>query len=185
LLGGDDTAAGSGSGTGAAAGAAEGAGEIAVTLPDGVQVNEGLFSEFKGLAKEIGLDSAKAQKLFDLQVKATQAFEQEADTAWKQTQTEWADSAKNDSEFGGTKFDASIAAAKQAIGKFGTPAFKEFLRDFGVGNHPELIRFIVRVGKALGEDKLSGTSAAGTGAPAKPSVEDIHRARYPSMFPPK
>jgi hypothetical protein len=156
--------------------------EIELKLPEGIKVDDTLFSEFKTVAKELGLDSAKAQRLLDLQVRTAQDFDKKVDAAWEQTRTEWVEKAKSDKEFGGANYDASIKSARLAVNKFGGAEFKKFLNDFGIGDHPELIRFMAHVGKAFGEDRTAGTTAAGTSAPQNPTQEDILRARYPSMF---
>lgn len=154
---------------------------IEVKLPDGVSVDPVLFGQFKELAQSYKLTSEQAQKLVDLQIQSAEAFSKQADDAWKQTRTSWTEQAKNDKEYGGQNFDASVKAARQAVAKFGGDQFKQFLNEFGMGDHPELIRFMVRVGKALGEDRVSGSTAAGDKS-ATPSGEDVLRARYPSMF---
>lgn len=156
--------------------------DIEVKLPDNVPVDAAVLSEFKAVAKDLKLDSAGAQRLIDLQVKATENFAKVADETWQRTKAEWATAAKGDKEYGGPQFDASIKFARTAVEKFATPEFKQMLSDFGFGDHPELIRFMVRVGKAIAEDRTAGTTAAGVGAEKPKSREDILRARYPSMF---
>lgn len=74
--------------------------------------------------------------------------------AYRAAQAEWVDQAKADKEFGGSKFDENLAVANSALDAVGTPELKTLLRTTGFGNHPEVIRAFVKVGKALGEDKL-------------------------------
>ena len=77
-----------------------------------------------------------------------------------QTTPEGEDS-KSDSEFGGDGFNENIAAAKSALDKFGTPELTKLMDDFGVGNHPEMIRFMVRVGRQTMEDVPGGGAPQG------------------------
>ena len=129
------------------------------TLPENVSVNEGLMSEFQDLAKELNLSQEQAQKLIDLQSRDLAKAAEAAQERWDVLKTEWADSAKSDTEFGGQNFDANVGLAKQALDQFGTPELKEALEVTGTGSHPEIIRFFYRVGKALKEaDMLTGSA---------------------------
>lgn len=117
-------------------------------MPEGVQVNEVLLNEAVPLFKELGLSQGQAQKLVDFQAKQ-QA--QQLDTFNQQLET-WANQAKADKEYGGDKFEENVAIARVAVNKFGTPELKQLLDNHGVGNHPEIIRFMVRVGQLTRED---------------------------------
>ncbi|MEI6907818.1 peptidase, partial [Klebsiella pneumoniae] len=37
---------------------------------------------------------------------------------------------------------------------FGTPELKEYLNGTGLGNHPELVKAFIKVGKAMSEDGM-------------------------------
>jgi hypothetical protein len=87
---------------------------------------------------------------------------------------DWREQSQNDSEFGGDKFEESIAVARTAIAKFGTPELKQLLDEHGVGNHPEVIRFMVKVGKLTAED-VPGT----TGAQVTPEQDRVKQL-YPN-----
>jgi hypothetical protein len=153
--------------------------EIEIKLPEGVTLDPATLDKFKPLAKEFGLDSAKAQKLVDLQVEALNAQRQQADAAWGEQRTQWVETAKKDAEFGGAKFAENVKVAQAAIEKFGGPALKKALNDYGLGDHPELIRFAYRVGKAISEDSIRGATAA----PAAGNDQDAKlREAFPSMF---
>lgn len=124
-------------------------------MPEGVTVDERLMGEAVPLFKELGLTQDQAQKLVDFQAKQ-QA--QQNDTFNQQLEA-WAQQAKTDKEFGGDKFDENVALARAAVNKFGTPELKVLLDNYGVGNHPEIIRFMVRVGQLTKEDVPGNKSA--------------------------
>ena len=44
-----------------------------------------------------------------------------------------------------------MAVAQGALARFGTPGLRAFLTESGGGNHPEVIRFMARVGNAIAE----------------------------------
>jgi hypothetical protein len=74
--------------------------------------------------------------------------------AWGNLTKEWADTAKKDSEIGGDKWDKNVEVAQRALNTFGTPELKAALNLYGLGNHPELIRLMVRMGNAMREDSI-------------------------------
>lgn len=128
------------------------------TLPEGMSLDADLLSEAAPIFKELNLTQEQAQKLVDLQVKQVQAGSDKQIDTFNQLMTDWQEQSKNDSEFGGDKFDASIKTARNAIDKFGSDGLKQLLDQHGVGNHPEMIRFMVRVGSLLAEDNPGGTT---------------------------
>lgn len=153
---------------------AEGAPEKYEWAPiEGVTFDAEILGEFEPLAREMNLTNDQANKLIPLAAKM-QAKQVEA---WNQTTAGWAESAKTDKEIGGQAFDASLASAKSALARFGTPELMTDLNKFGIGNHPEFIRFCTRVGKAMGEDNMhhAGDQASQTGTTAQKF--------YPGMNP--
>lgn len=122
------------------------------SLPEEMSLDESLMNEALPLFKELGLSQDQAQKLVDFQAKQVQASSQSQVDAFNQLMDEWREQSQNDSEFGGDKFEENVAVARAAIDKFGSPGLKQLLEEHGVGNHPEVIRFMVKVGKLTAED---------------------------------
>lgn len=131
-------------------------------LPEGVTVDTSALEKALPLFKELGLNQEQAQKVVSFYADQIQAGEQGRTDAYNQLMDDWRTQSMNDKEFGGDKFEENVGVARQAIEKFGTPELKQLLNDHGVGNHPEVIRFMVKVGKLTQEDVPGGgTSAAG------------------------
>lgn len=130
------------------------------TLPEGVQIDKGLVEGFKPIAKELNLTQDQAQKLVDYYNSGVHAQRMEQ---WAETQKSWVESAKADKEYGGQAFQENMGYASAAMDKFGTPELKQYMDEYGAGNHPEVIRFIVRVGKATSEPQhvSGGNTSAG------------------------
>lgn len=126
-------------------------------LPDDVPVDAALLDGALPLFKELGLNQEQAQKLVDFQVKQVEASGQKQADAFNQQLNDWLTDAKADKEFGGDAFDKNVAIAKSGVDAFGTPEFKQLLDDTGLGNHPEIIRFMVKVGKLTQEDNPGNT----------------------------
>lgn len=74
--------------------------------------------------------------------------------AWQAQTEEWAATVKADKEIGGDKLTANLGVAQRALDTFGTPELKEYLNGTGLGNHPELVKAFIKVGKAMSEDGM-------------------------------
>jgi len=124
------------------------------TLPEGTEIDADVMTEFKGLAKELGITQEAAQKLIDLQASMEQKRAETLQQMVADQSQQWANQVKNDPEIGGENYDQSVALAVKTIETFGSPELRTLLNDSGLGNHPELVKFCHRIGKAISEDKL-------------------------------
>lgn len=106
----------------------------------------GAFGE---VAKELNLSQEAAQKVLDKMAPVLAARQTESLSA---ARSQWMNDSKADAEFGGEKLQENLGAAKKAIDAFATQPLKNLLEESGLGNHPEVVRLFVRVGKAIGED---------------------------------
>ena len=125
-----------------------------------------VLTAFGEVAKELDLPQEAAQKVLDKVAPVIQARQAEQ---VEKARVEWAEDSKSDEEFGGETFNANLEVAKTALNAFGTDPFKQLLSESGLGNHPEVIRFMYRAGKAISEDSYvgnsQGASAKGNGIP--------------------
>lgn len=135
------------------------------TMPEGMTLNAEQLEAAKPLFKDLGLNQEQAQKLVDFQAQQVQASQQGQMDAFNQLKTDWVEQAKQDAEIGGDKFDETVGIAKEAIAKFGNEGLTKLLNDFGMGNHPEVIRFMAKVGRLTREDNPD----AGGSPPGKPN----------------
>jgi len=140
-------------------------------LPDNFDMNEETLGEYHTFAKENNLTQEQAQRGVDMVAQMKQAEM----TQWVEQQKSWVDDAKSDAEYGGDKFEQNIAVAVKARDSFGTSEFNEMLDTSGLGNHPEMIRFLNRVGKAISEDSVVVGGTSTTGNQTREAV------LYPSM----
>jgi hypothetical protein len=132
------------------------------TMPEGVQLDEALVGAIEPALRDAGLTQEQASKLTTAFAEYRVSEAQRQSEAFAQQVEGWGNQARDDKEYGGAKFEESARLAQSAIAKFGTPELKALMQD-GWGNHPELIRLCVRVGKAMGED---GGINAGSRTPA-------------------
>lgn len=134
------------------------------TVPDGVELDTEVLGDFQALGKELNLPQAEAQKVVDLGTKMAQKWADQQTENILALRTEWADQTKADTEIGGDALPQNLAVAKKAMDTFGSPALRELLDQSGLGNHPEVIRYFVKVGKTISEDTLVSSRQDG---PAK------------------
>ncbi|CUZ54034.1 Uncharacterised protein [Serratia marcescens] len=120
------------------------------TPPEGQELDANALAVFEPIAKELGLSQEQAQKLVDIY---PQIQQQQAE-AWSKQVADWGEQVKADKEIGGDKFNASVGAAQRALDQFGNPELREYLNASGLGNHPALVRFCAKVGKAMAEDSF-------------------------------
>lgn len=145
-------------------------------LPEGITADAAMLTEFEGVAKELKLGQEGAQKLVDIYTKAMDGAVKANAAAYDKVVTGWLDAAKADKEFGGAAFDANIGLARKAIDKFGGPGFINMLNETGAGNHPEVIRLLVKVGKTISEDGINpGGSPSGT------TEKTVAQRLYPNL----
>jgi hypothetical protein len=132
-------------------------------LPEGIAIDPAVDSDLKHLARELNLPQDQAQKIADLGVRQAQRWAEHQQKAVNDASEAWLKATKSDAEVGGDKLNEALAAGRRALDAFGTPVLKTLLNETRLGNHPELIRFIARVGKAISDDTfVSGDRSAGT-----------------------
>ena len=114
-----------------------------------------VITAFGEVAKELDLPQDAAQKVIDKVAPVMQARQAKM---VEQVREDWANESKADQEFGGENLNANLEIAKSSLKEFGTDALKSLLQESGLGNHPEVIRFMYRAGKAISEDAYVGNS---------------------------
>ena len=135
-----------------------------------------VITAFGEVAKELDLPQEAAQKVIDKVAPVMQA--QQAKMV-EQVKIDWANDAKADQEFGGENLNANLEVAKSSLKAFGTDSLKSLLHETGFGNHPEIIRFMYKAGKAISEDSYVGNSEGAMSQGADPKdFNSIANALY-------
>lgn len=141
-------------------------------MPEGVDLDKQAADEFSAIAKELKLSQADAQRLADVAVKMQQ---KQAETHAEMVKG-WAENSKTDKEFGGDNLQQNLSVARKAIDTFGSPELKALLNNTGMGNHPEVIRFAFKAGKAISEDTFV---QSGSRTPTPDA--SLEKRLYPNM----
>lgn len=157
-------------------------GELTITYPEGVEVDQKRQDAFLKLAKDAGLTGEHSEalsKLAAMQLEHETAATEASHEEWLQQGTDWLGELKADKEFGGEKMGATTQEATKAFVKFGPPGLADQLASMGLGNHPGLVKFAASVGRAMSEDTTAFGAAPGS---ALSDEQQQLREQYPTMF---
>lgn len=131
------------------------AGEFNLEVPEGFEQFSADFEAFSGEAKDwlSANPNATAADAFkwaaERQANLAKEQGERAMTDFQKTVDDWGKAARSDAEIGGDKFDENVAIGMKAIEAFGSDELKGVLNESGLGNHPAVIRFAVKAGRAL------------------------------------
>ncbi|MFM0151440.1 hypothetical protein [Paraburkholderia sediminicola] len=149
-------------------------------LPEGVEVDQQKLDDFKSKAREAGLTQDQAQQLVDMHAVSVKMAADANMQAWYDTQKQWQEAVMKDPEIGGKNFEPmkeTVAKAIDAIGGEDAAKIRQAFDYTGAGNNPDVIRFLYRLGKTIGEGgSVAGGAPAASGQP-KSAAEKL----YPSQ----
>jgi hypothetical protein len=123
---------------------------------EGREFDPEVLTTFSDVAKELNMPQEAAQKMLD---KIAPKIQERQMQQLEAVRSEWAQSSQQDKEFGGEALKENLAVAKKSLDAFGTPELRSLLEVSGLGNHPEIIRFMFKAGKAISEDRYVGSSS--------------------------
>lgn len=131
-------------------------------LPEGYALPDDIGTELKDTAKSLNLTQDQAQKLVDLGAKQAGAIlgalASDPAAAFSALGQQWGPifsaQTQADPDIGGAKLEETMAVAVKAFNTFATPGLVQLLNETGLSHHPELIKLMAGVGKAISEDKL-------------------------------
>lgn len=149
----------------AAAAEAAKAGEVPekyeFSLPEGTTVDEELMAEVSKFATDNKLTQAEAQRIADLGATMMAKQTDLKAAEYENIKTEWLTTAKADKEIGADISKGKDSVAARAFNTIATPEMKEMVDQYGIGNHPEMLRMFYRLSSLMAED---GMQMPGTGA---------------------
>ena len=128
-------------------------GDYEFKMPEGMEVDKALANRAQGVFKEMGLTQGQADKLTSMIAEQRVDDSQSGQAAYQKQIDGWVNDIKSDPDMGGDNFAKNAGVAAKAVDKFGSSELKEFFNSTGAGNHPELFRFAMNVGKTISEDQ--------------------------------
>lgn len=123
----------------------------------GENVDAGEAAFLSKIAQESGADAAVASKLVqDLTLYGQVKHDLQVQ--------DWEAASRADPEFGGDKLGESLATANRVFAAYDPDGhIRTLLSETGYGNHPDLIRFFLAIGRDLAPDRMVGAGGAGGG----------------------
>lgn len=116
----------------------------------GENVDAGEAAFLSKIAQDSGADAAAASKL-------VQDLTLYGQVKHKLQLEDWDKASYDDPEFGGDKYDESIAIATQGLAAYDPDGImRQLLQDTGYNRHPEVIRIFYRIGRDLSPDRMVG-----------------------------
>lgn len=136
----------------------------AFTIPDGLEAPIEKFSDF---AKNQNWTQKQAQSAVDFYTKEIapqmQVQQEKLVADWEKQSTE---------KYTKQEIDTAI----NALGKFTTPEFKDFLNNTGLGSHPEMISIFKNIADKIGDSSfVNGNSSANTAGRLYANSPDMYK----------
>lgn len=130
----------------------------------------------KGLTKEQAEARLKSEN--DVAARTVARAQIQQETLVKQEQAKWVDMIKNDPEIGGDKYNQTVAEASRAFKATASPELQDLVRKTGLGNHPEYVRQMAKIGHLIGEDTMIA-GRSGVVPSKKSTAESLYGATTP------
>lgn len=143
----------------------------AFAVPEGMTLDAAAVEAATPIFKELGLDQTGAQKLIDIYAGLSAKAEEANAQALREHNANLIKAVKEDPTLGGAALPSTLASAKSAIAKFGTPELNKLLIETGMSNEPEVLRFLKKVGEFDAEDRFE---RGGDSPGAKPKFGDFY-----------
>lgn len=138
-------------------------------MPEGSPLDPSELDKIAAFARGRGLSNEQAQALLDQRHEGAAELSRRQTDQLQQIRSQWEQQVRDDPELGGEQFDATLKRTKLVMDRFAPEGSKmrEILNETGYGNHPEFVRFVAAIGKAMSEDRPFGGPSGGD-APRSP-----------------
>ncbi|MDD4556222.1 MAG: hypothetical protein PHE89_02685 [Alphaproteobacteria bacterium] len=144
-----------------------------VAMPEGFEIDDAMLSEATPLLKDLKVGKENAEKLFKMGAGLIQNFQEKQAQAWEKQQKDWHDTAMNDPVI---SLAENRAIAARAYKELATDGLKAVVDQFGLGNHPEVVRHFYNLGTKMQDDKL--VLASGSGVADKTLGQTLYSDKY-------
>lgn len=145
-------------------------------FPEGFTADQSAIDEITPILQGLKCDNATAQKLADYHFKQMAALIDRQTAELESAKAQWTKELRADSEIGGPRFNDNLAYGSRLLNKYGSDDLKTLLVDTGLDRNPAMVKFLVKVGKVLGEDSWADSGAHGTSVPQ--SAEDVAKILF-------
>lgn len=124
-------------------------------IPKDSPLNQTQIEKIAAHAKSTGMTQEAAQAYLNERSSDYSSFITSQTTAMKEQSKQWIEELRNDKDFGGDAFNENVELAKRYVDTFFPDEVKKVLNETGLGNHPGLVRGMIKAQRALktAEDK--------------------------------
>lgn len=153
----------------------------ALKLADGSALDASDVATVAEYAKANKLTQEQASAYLTSQETVAKGALDRKDAAQQTERDSWIQLVTNDKDLGGEKLGETAKLTMAAMERFAPGKdhpFRKYLNETGLGNHPDVVRTFVAIGKAMAEDK---PPAAQPGAGGTFDKEAALANMYPSM----
>lgn len=149
-------------------------------LPDGVQLDPELSTEFVTAATGMKLTKEQAQGLIDLQLKSEAKARENDSKVWDREMQRRVEEVKTDPKIGGANYDANVALANRVANEVGGTEFAKAVAESGLGHSIHMVRFLTAIAP-----KVLEAAPVTPGAQAGQVDDEVTRLarRYPTNQP--
>lgn len=129
--------------------------KLELKLPEGTKLDAKALEETMAYATANKLSQEQAQAILEQKSAVVAGF---AEAQQKQLETlndsTWKNELSQDAEVGGEKFEENGHLAHRAAAKWFGPEFADDLKAMKLNHHPKLFKGLVRIAKAMADDKM-------------------------------
>ena len=148
-------------------------------LPEGLNYQDNVVQWWAQTAHEIGLSDKAAKSIFEKYNKlAVEQYNQQVRELAAQVEKENATAQAALKEKWGTEYDKNYELAVRCMKHFGGEEFGKKVIEYGLGNDPAFLEFMVNVSKAFKDDTLADLTMGKAKEELKPGQLQWN---YPSM----
>ncbi len=152
--------------------------EIKLELPKDSKLTAADLARVQTFAKANGLNQKQAEGLLADEAKVaderTKAEQKQITDARQKAFADNRAAAKADPEIGGEKLARAMESADIAL-KSAPPSVQDLVRNNPIGDHPDIIRWLAKIGEGMREDS---TLSGGQGGDAKPPEKSMAERWY-------
>jgi len=144
-------------------------------MPDGSKLDQKHLESVSTYAKAKGLTNEQAQEFLNRESDAVKSLHDAQMAGLQERKTSWKKESELDKEIGGDNFAKNVELGHRVLKHFGADALIPQLEATGFGNHPDVVRLFMKIGKAMGEDTLVMPKSQGGGS------KSLAETFYPSQ----
>lgn len=133
-----------------------------------IKVDPALAGQFSELVNKFGIPRDAVAGLVALQEQTMKAASEAGSAQWNELQETWRAEVSKDAEIGGEKLQPTLGSISKLLDRYGSPEVRAAFDLTGAGNNPQVIKFLAKVAKDLGEP---GPISGQPGSPPRSAAE--------------